>query len=278
MFAKRHLLIATKHQKEKVIAPAFKKAFGVIPTLAKDFDTDQFGTFSGEVERKKSPLETAKAKALAALAQSNCELAIASEGSFGPHPSIPFVACDEEFLILIDQKHGLEISASSLSMNTNYASALIEDEASLLAFAEKARFPSHALILKVKANKELKVIKGIVEKEELLNSFRQLSKDGKEIRVETDMRALFNPSRMEVIATTTDLLIEKLRSTCPKCNTPGFWCTQKIAGLACGLCGNPTKGIKSEIWACQKCGFKEERTNPDRKIKEDPAYCDFCNP
>lgn len=278
MFEKRQLLIATKHQKEKVIAPAFEKAFGLNSRLAKDFDTDQFGTFSGEIERKKSPLETARAKALAALAQSNYQLVIASEGSFGPHPNIPFIACDEEFLVLIDQKHELEVSASTLSMNTNYASALVEDETSLLDFAEKALFPSHALILKVKANKEFKVIKGIRAEAALIDSYRQLSKEGKEIRVETDMRALFNPSRMKVIATATDLLIEKLRSTCPKCDTPGFWCTQKIPGLACGLCGNPTKGIKSEVWACQKCAFKEERTNPNGKIKEDPAYCDFCNP
>ncbi len=278
MFENRELLIATKHQKEKVIAPAFKQAFGIKTIVPKDFDTDQFGTFSGEVERKKSPLETAKAKALAALAKSNQQLVIASEGSFGPHPNIPFIACDEEFLVLIDQKNGLEISASSLSMETNYASEEVKNSSSLLTFAEKVNFPSHALILKANDGKQLKVVKGIGSEIKLLSEFEELRSISETVRVETDMRAIFNPSRMKVIAKTTDLLIEKLKSCCPNCTQPGFWVKEKKSGLPCALCGNPTRSIKSEIWACENCDFKEERKDPRGKTEEDPTYCDFCNP
>jgi hypothetical protein len=34
---------------------------------------------------------------------------IASEGSFGPHPSLPFAALDRELVLLIDRETGLEL-------------------------------------------------------------------------------------------------------------------------------------------------------------------------
>jgi hypothetical protein len=87
-FEGRQLLIATKHNKERVIAPLFEKALGVTCIVPDNFDTDLLGTFSGEVEREQDPLSTARRKCLLAMQQANCDLAIASEGSFGPHPSL----------------------------------------------------------------------------------------------------------------------------------------------------------------------------------------------
>lgn len=108
MFAGRKLVIATKHQKEAVIAPPIEKSLGVNCFVAKDFDTDQYGTFSGEIDRKLSPLDTARLKCYAAMKANTCDLAIASEGSFGPHPSMFFVPADDELLVLIDKKNELE--------------------------------------------------------------------------------------------------------------------------------------------------------------------------
>ncbi len=75
MFKGRTLLIATKHRKEQVISPILEEALGVKCIVSENIDTDVLGTFTGEVERTNSPLETARMK---------CELA--SEGSFGSHP------------------------------------------------------------------------------------------------------------------------------------------------------------------------------------------------
>lgn len=56
----RKLLIATNQAKEKVIAPVLEKEIGVSCFIASDFNTDEFGTFSGEVERKDDPVSTAR--------------------------------------------------------------------------------------------------------------------------------------------------------------------------------------------------------------------------
>lgn len=45
MFLNRKLLIATKHNKEKVIAPLFEKQPGVTSFVIDLFDTDTLGTF-----------------------------------------------------------------------------------------------------------------------------------------------------------------------------------------------------------------------------------------
>ena len=120
MFKGRKLLIATKHEKEKVIAPILEKELGVSWFVINDFDTDELGTFTGEIERKDDPIITARKKCLLAIELTNCDLAVASEGSFGPHPTIYFVPADDEFLLFFDKKNDLEIIVRELSTETNF--------------------------------------------------------------------------------------------------------------------------------------------------------------
>ena len=82
MFNGRRLLIVTKHQKEKVIAPLLEKELGVKCMVTENFDTDVLGTFTGEIERVHDPVTTARNKCHMAMELSDCDLAIASEGSF----------------------------------------------------------------------------------------------------------------------------------------------------------------------------------------------------
>jgi len=104
IFDGRKLLIATKHQKEQVIAPILEEALGVHCVVAENFDTDTFGTFSGEIERENTPLATVRMKCLAAMSLMNIDLAGASEGYF-VRPSLPaFVRANDEYLILIYRK------------------------------------------------------------------------------------------------------------------------------------------------------------------------------
>ena len=55
MFAGRNLLIASKHKKERVIAPFVVEALGIKDVFISDFDTDSLGTFTGEISRKENP-------------------------------------------------------------------------------------------------------------------------------------------------------------------------------------------------------------------------------
>jgi len=92
------------------------------------------------------------------------------------------------------------------------------------------------------------------------------------------MRAMYNPTRMNVIESATKKLVEKINSLCPNCKTPGFEITDAIKGLPCEHCNFTTRGIKSYIYSCQKCFYKSEKIYPNGKQKEEAMYCDVCNP
>lgn len=278
LFQNRRLLIATKHQKEKVMAPLLEKSLGVTCFTDGNFDTDTLGTFSGEFERESDPVTTARKKCLLAMEASHCDLGVASEGSFGSHPSLFFAKADDEFLIFIDTKNNLEIITRELSTETNFDGQEIQDEEGLLDFAAAAKFPSHGLILRKSETDNNSIIKGITNLNDLKNAFNSLYKKFKMVYAETDMRAMYNPSRMKVIEKAIKKLVEKINSCCPSCETPGFDVIDVKPGLPCSSCGFPTQSTSSYIYICQKCNFTKEEMYPHQKTNEDPMYCDYCNP
>jgi hypothetical protein len=83
----------TKHQKEEAISPLLKKTLGVTCFVSKDFDTDSLGTFSGEIARNDDALTTLKKKCLNGIQAEGFDLAVATEGSFGNHPTVFFCPC-----------------------------------------------------------------------------------------------------------------------------------------------------------------------------------------
>ena len=277
-FQGRTLIIATKHGKEKVMGPLLEKELGVKCVVAENFDTDLLGTFTGEIGRKDDPITTARNKCLLAMNVSNCDLAIASEGSFGPHPAIFFVPSDDEILIFIDKKNQLEIIARELSTETNLNAEIIKTENQLADFARQINFPSHGLIIRKAKDDFTEMVKVITEEERLYEVFKYMVSTYGEAYVETDMRAMYNPSRMKVIEKATKKLLEKINSCCPECNTPGFGVTDSIPGLRCSLCGSPTRSTLSYIFTCKKCSYTREEMHPNKITTEDPAYCDYCNP
>jgi len=278
MFNGRNLLIATKHHKEKVIAPILEKELGVKCIVSLNFDTDELGTFTGEIERKNDPITTARNKCEMAMELANCDLAIASEGSFGPHPSIFFATADDEFLLFLDKRTGLEIIARELSLQTNFNGSEIKSIRELKDFARKASFPTHGLILRKNKDDFSEIKKGITDWDTLLTTYTNLSKVDSIVYVETDMRAMFNPTRMQVIKKATEKLVNKINTYCPQCNIPGFDITSSKQGLPCGLCNSPTRSILSYLYTCKKCGFAKEEKYPNGKTTEEPMYCDNCNP
>jgi hypothetical protein len=277
-FEGRKLVIATKHKKEIVIAPILNAEFGIHCFTTENFDTDLLGTFTGEVERDNDPLETARKKCYMAMELSGCDMAIASEGSFGPHPSIGFINADDEILLFVDKKHNLEIWVRELSLITNFNGEEITSIKQLIEFSENVNFPSHGLILRKSKTDLTEIIKGISDLVTLKNSFLKLHSKYGSAYVETDMRALYNPTRMQVIENAVKKLAEKISSCCPSCQTPGFGITNAKAGLPCAQCGCPTRSTLSFEYKCKTCNCIEEKLYPHNKKEEDPMYCEFCNP
>lgn len=275
LFEGRKLVIATKHRKEAVLGPILEKELGVEILIPEGLDTDLLGTFSGEIERKEDPITTAERKCEWAMDITGMDLALASEGSFGAHPAAFFLPADEEHLLLIDKKLGLKIHARHISTETNFNAQKFESKEELREFAEKALFPSHGLILK---GEKGEIFKGIIDWKALKEKAQGLLNQYAKARVETDMRALFNPSRMKVIEETAFQLIKQINSCCPTCSKPGFWVSERESGLPCSWCGSPTESTLAHRYSCDYCQHSERRLFPNGKEEEDPMYCNRCNP
>ena len=282
LFNNRVAVLATMHKKERVIAPVLEKELGIKVIVPQNFNTDGFGSFTREIERSGSQIEAARLKAQKALLLTGEKLAIASEGSFAPHPSFPYISCNREIVILIDREQDLEIIGEDLSTDTNHSHIKVSNIKQALEFAQKIGFPEHGLVVMLNENPKNsdEIIKGITTEEELVEAINYSltkSPDGK-VHLETDMRAMYNPTRMKNIEKATYKLLEKINSVCPECFTPGFDIVQRIPGLPCEWCGTPTILIKTAIYKCQKCGFKKEKLFPDNKQFADPSQCMYCNP
>lgn len=278
MFEGRRLVIATKHRKEEVLAPILERELGVHCFTLPTFDSDLFGTFSGEVERLDDAILTARLKCEKAMEMAQCDLAIASEGSFGSHPSFYFLPTDDEVILLVDKKLDASFSSRELSLDTNFNGEEISSYEELTDFANRSKFPSHGLILRKSKTCRETIIKGITDWPVLKESYDKLIKSNSSLFVETDMRAMFNPTRMKVISIAAERLVANLKSTCPFCHFPGFSIVKIKEGLPCELCHFPTRSIMSHIYICQKCLETKEILYPNQKMAEDPAFCDFCNP
>jgi hypothetical protein len=277
-FVGRKLVIATKHDKEKVIGPLIAEYLGAEWFINTDFDTDLLGTFSGEIERKDDPLTTLKNKCLLAMEAVNCDLGIASEGSFGHHPTLFFGHADDELLVFIDKKNDLEIYSRELSTETNFGGVAIRNLTEAEEFASKHGFPEHALIVKNRQENFDYIQKGVNNSSDLSHFVLEcLSKYGS-VYLETDMRAMYNPTRMKVIESAAQKLMKKINSKCPECKTHGFSVTEVKSGLRCEWCSSPTDSILYHLLTCQKCSFSEKEFYPNGKKFEDPMYCSFCNP
>ena len=269
------------HKKEQVIAPILQQELELNIVVPNDFNTDLFGTFTNEIERAGDQLEAARKKAEKALEITGLKIAISSEGSFGPHPLIPFMAINRELLLFIDKENDLEITSYVANANTNFAYQVVRNYEEAYEFAISKGFPNHGVIIKptVHTIDKDEIIKGIVTEEELKEAVAYtLKKSPESIHIETDMRAMYNPTRMKNIELATMDLVKKINTTCPACETPGFEIVERKKGLPCEICHYPTNATLSFIYHCKKCNHQEEQLYPDEKQYSDPMYCNVCNP
>lgn len=276
LFEGKSLLIATRHHKEKVLGPLFEGlGFRLLPIPP--IDTDRLGTFSGEVERPGDMLETAEMKAALGLAAQDADYVLVSEGSFGPHPAIPFVAADLELLYLAEAETGRFWRSDYLSTDTNFNARRLESMAALRDFAREAGFPEHALILRAGQHDHSHQSKGLQSQAALEEAARALFATHGSLWAETDMRAHLNPTRMQVLAKAGQKMVEMLRQACPHCQAPGFTVTETVAGLPCDWCRRPTRLPLYQLQRCGFCGHEERQYHPQGEAA-DPGQCGFCNP
>ncbi len=277
-FAERVGVIATMHHKEKVIAPLLEQKLGVKTIVPTNFNTDVFGTFTREIKRQGTQIEAARLKTEKALLITNETLAFASEGTFGPHPVLSYLPCNREIVLLLDKANNIEVIGQELSTETNYNHQIIKTLEDAFSFASKVGFPEHGLTVKLDTSAQ-EIIKGITTEKDLVEAVESaLEKSPNSVQLETDMRAMYNPTRMKNIAKATRDLIKKLQQLCPNCDYPGFDIAEYKKGLPCAICNLPTSLTLAEIYQCKNCKFRQEVLFPKSVEKADPAQCLYCNP
>jgi len=280
-YAARTAVIATMHRKEEAVAPALMSKLGLIVTSTPGLDTDQLGTFSGEIPRNGTTLDVALRKARLGMSAAGVPLGLASEGSFGPHPAIPYIPAGMELLVFVNDERGIVVTESLVTEKTNYDHLIVSPSEASDAFLQKIGFPTHGLIVRPNEGEVASALaKGIVDPDRLrraIDTAAAVSSDGR-ARMETDMRAHFNPTRMRSLAILAERLAQRLARQCPACGAPGFGRTGSRAGLLCETCGTPTELVVAETLGCPACDYTEERLRGDGLQRAPPQHCPSCNP
>lgn len=270
--------LASKHRKESLLAPAFESLLGWTLEVA-DFDTDSLGTFTGDVPRLLSPMETVLAKARAGALALGVSQGLASEGTIGPHPAIPFVTVTRELVAFVDIATGVQVVESVVSSNIHAISETWSEGTSLPSLAERADFPRHAVIVRTAGSEGPVIVKGIRSSEKLAQAIELCRRagEGSDVVIETDYRAMECPSRQAIIHECAWKLARRLTQTCSRCGTRGWGVVDVEFGVECGGCHTISPGaIRADIEGCAGCDFRVVLPRETKSI--DPAWCNVCNP
>lgn len=268
--------LPTKHKKGEAVRAGFKGILE-IDLVEVEVDTDQLGTFSGEVARRGTPLETAIRKADLGAKSSGLKYAIASEGTISNDAQVPILISDVEVMVFKDYEEDLVIVESHRSFEINAARFETIDGNDIDHFLAQADFPNHGIIAMGVDIKRTKPIKGITNHHALTSAIKTIRQNSPKVILENDFRAHFSPSRMVNIKETAKRLAMRISSQCSSCNSPGWGVVGYEKGVNCQACKrlNPD-AIHREILGCVRC---DHRTTGEILFESLPAErCIWCNP
>jgi hypothetical protein len=268
------ITFATMHHKERLARAAFRNILGATVTAPSALDTDQFGTFAGEIPRTLSARAAARAKARLGMQLAATDLGLASEGSFSSAFG-PLVE-NTEILLFIDDARGIELIEGQIGVSPLPGGRRIHGRAEALAYAEAVGFPRQGVIVQSTADGTMTAHKGLGAPEQLEATVDALLADSASVVIMPDYRAHKSPSRARTIAALCNRMARRLATACPQCATPGFGQIDVEHGVPCSLCGAPTQVIRADIHGCGRC---EHRTRVSRGlVTADPQRRDACNP
>ena len=291
------IALGTMHAKERALAKPFARILGAELVVPHDIDTDAYGTFTGEIARAGTMLDAARAKARLSMVRTGLKFGLASEGSYGAHPYVPFIPDGTEVVLFIDDERGIEIRESIVVTRTNYDSQTLAPGDDVEAALHRMRFPSHAVTVrpnqlpdKQSFSRQSSALPAVRSKPPLFKGLRELgsvaqavgacaaaSPDGKAL-IAPDMRAHCNPTRMAVIRKAATKLAKRIACLCPACKTPGFGIVDVVRGLPCPDCGAPTQLAVAEIHRCAACSVETRKPLRRDDERASPGQCQLCNP
>ncbi|WP_205629722.1 DUF6671 family protein [Jiangella muralis] len=274
----RRAVLATKHDKLPLVAPPL--AASGLEVTAVAIDTDQLGTFTGDIPRPGTPLDTAIAKARLGMAAAGTSLGVASEGSVGPHPASPLLTADAEIVVLVDADRDVVVWDRAISLDIRAAAQAVEPGHDMTSLTRRFDLPGHAVIVRPNHGPPapvLKGLRGLADIKAAVATCAAASPDGR-ARVETDLRAHMCPSRRPVIRQAAERLAARLATRCPACTSPGWGPIDAVTGVPCAWCGTPVDDVRAETDGCPACGHRAERAVIAPGTTADPGRCPRCNP
>lgn len=273
MYQDQSVIVAVQHEEDVVMTPLLSQSLGMNCKVG----VGTHSSIENDVYPSSELLDVARRKCYSAMSEYNIDLAIASAASFEVDPTFNNKGLHREIMVFCDRKRQLEMAVSETTTETNYKSVMLNSVKELQEFSESCGFPAHALNVVV-VNGKTEVIRGLNNWKHLALNFNKAHKEKGIVNVHTDMRAAYNPSRMKVIRALTYKLIEKIKTACPNCQSPGFTVTAIEKGLPCEVCKRPTSSDLIHHCTCTTCGYSREKKYPKGKRLENALYCLHCNP
>jgi len=273
----RRAVLSTKHDKLTLIEPALARHLGLIVDIVA-VDTDQLGTFTGDIARSGSPWDTAVTKARLGMHAARCSIGVASEGSIGPHPHAPFINVAVELVVLVDDELGIIIGETETSVDIIAVAADITPDDDLDDLLRRGQFPAHAMTVRPAAGVAQPIYKGVRTRHDLTLAVGECAAaaSNQRARVETDLRAHQCPTRRPIIARAAERLAVRLAACCPECTTPGWGAIRVEFGLPCEHCRRRVPVPRADVFGCARC---PATVTVDREqTVADPARCEWCNP
>jgi len=261
-----------------LIAPAMTKALGMTVETS-HVDTDRMGTFIGDVARPGNAWDTAVAKARLGMAATGSRLGLASEGTFGPSPALPFITAATELVVFVDDDRAIVVGEAVIDYTVVSVAADVRPGDVIDDLLVRARFGEHCLIVRPTIPSLNPIFKGIHDRRVLDRAIRDCaaaSPDG-HAHIETDLRAHHCPTRRPVIAAAAQRLAARLAVCCPTCATPGWGIVRVERGVPCRHCQRMVLIPSADVHGCPAC--RTERTEPrPGSTFADPGECEWCNP
>ncbi|WP_205875139.1 DUF6671 family protein [Mycobacterium camsae] len=270
------IAMGTMHGKERQVAPAFAAEFGARVFAPPGIDTDQFGTFTGEVTRTLTPVAAATAKARLAMTAAKVPYGVASEASYDTWYGM--LAMHQEILVFIDDNRGIHVVEGVNVPRAPGPPKLVENGHEAIDAARRFGFPEQGAVVTATIAGSTRLFgKGLTDAFVLVNTVNTAAaaSDDHRARLEPDLRAHHNPGRREVLSALAKRLAGRLATPCPNCLCPGYGRVAVREGLRCRACGSPTTLVASDILGCPACVYRSEAA---RTGTAEPRYCPQCNP
>ncbi|MEO8244971.1 MAG: DUF6671 family protein [bacterium] len=161
-------------------------------------------------------IDAARDKAKAASVAAGLPVGLGSEGAYGAHPLIPFLAWGKEILLWHDSRTGHEIMAHVVDEAPIYdhIEVIRPDEAH--SFLLRIGFPATAVIVAPADARNRPVAKGVQDMDHLAMAIRTAASGGRAL-IQTDMRAHLNARRMSTIQKLADRFAHRLAKHCDCC-------------------------------------------------------------